>query len=49
MGLANIELPRKVKYAPRKRRDGGAPKMGLAGRTYADWLALPDELRLLTV
>ena len=49
MGLANIELHRKVKYAPRKRRDEGAPKMDLAGRTYADWLALPDELRLLTV
>lgn len=49
MGLANIELPRKVRYAPRKKRGEGAPKMDLEGRTYADWLALPDELRLLTV
>ena len=49
MGLANIELPRKVRYAPRKKREQGQPKMDLAGRTYADWLALPDELRLLTV
>lgn len=49
MGLANIDLPRKVKYAPRKKRQAGEPKMDLEGRTYADWLALPDELRLLTV
>lgn len=49
MGLANIELPKKVKYAPRKKRTGGEPKMDLAGRTYADWLALPDDLKLLTV
>lgn len=49
MGLANIELPKKVRYAPRKRRAEGAPKMDLGGRTHADWLALPDELRLLTV
>ena len=49
MGLANIELPRKVKYAPRKKRDGSAPKMDLAGHAYADWLALPDDLKLRTV
>lgn len=49
MGLANIELPKKVKYAPRKKREQGEPKMDLSGRTYAEWLALPDELRLLTV
>lgn len=49
MGLANIDLPKKVKYAPRKKRAQGEPKMDLAGRTYADWLALPEELRLLTV
>lgn len=49
MGLANIELPKKVKYAPRKKRADGEPKMDLAGRTYADWLALPDNLKLLTV
>lgn len=49
LGLANIELPKKVKYAPRKRREEGAPKMSLEGRTYADWSALPEELRLRTV
>lgn len=49
MGLANIELPKKVKYAPRRKRPEGEPKMDLVGRTYADWLALPEELRLLTV
>lgn len=49
MGLANIELPKKVKYAPRKKKANGEPKMELAGRTYADWLALPDDLKLLTV
>lgn len=49
MGLANIELPKKVRYAPRKKRADSGPKMDLAGRTYADWLALPDGLRLLAV
>lgn len=49
MGLANMELPRKVRYAPRRKRAQGEPRMDLAGRTYADWLALPGEARLLTV
>lgn len=49
MGLANIELPKKVKYAPRKKRADSDPKMDLAGRTYADWLALSNDLKLLTV
>ncbi len=49
MGLANIELPKKVRYAPRRKRGAGEPKMDLSGRTYADWLALPEELKLLTV
>ena len=49
MGLANIELPKKVKYAPRKRRAEGEPKMDLAGRTYSDWLELSDDERTLTV
>ena len=49
MGLANIELPKKVTYAPRKKKAKGAFKMDLAGRTYADWLELPDEKRTLTV
>lgn len=49
MGLANIELPKKVKYAPCKKGADGAPKTGLVGRTYADWFALPGDLKLLTV
>ena len=49
MGLANIDLPKKVKYAPRKKRDENEPKMDLSGRTYTDWLALPEELKLRTV
>ena len=49
MGLSNMELPRKVRYAPRRKRVEGQPKMALEGRTYADWLALPDGERLLTV
>lgn len=49
MGLANIELPRKVRCAPGKKRAEGGPKMDLEGRTYADRLALPDGLRPLTV
>lgn len=49
MGLSNMELPKKIKYAPRKKRDKGAPKMSLENRTYADWLALPEKERLLTV
>ena len=49
MGLANIELPKKVKYAPHKKKADGGSKMDLAGRTYADRLALPGDLKLLTV
>ena len=49
MGLANIDLPKKVKYAPRKKHDENAPKVNLVGRTYTDWLALPEELKLRTV
>jgi len=49
MGLANIELPKKVKYAPRKKKADGAFKMDLVGRAYADWLALSDTERTLTV
>lgn len=49
MGLANIDLPKKVRYAPRKKRQAGAPKMSFEGRTHADWLDLPERERLLTV
>lgn len=49
MGLANMQLPKKVKYAPRRKRGEGEPKMDLASRTFDDWKALPDDERLLTV
>ena len=49
MGLANIDLPKKVKYTPRKKREQKTPRMDFAGRTYTDWLALSDEERMLTV
>jgi IS30 family transposase len=42
-GLANIELPRKVRYRPRKaaRR---APAVADDGRTYRDFLELGDDV-----
>lgn len=49
MGLANIDLPKKMRYAPRKKKGPGEPKMDLAGRTFADWRSLTEEERLLTV
>ena len=49
LGLSNIDLPKKVKYAPRKKRAFGEPKMDLAGHTYTDWDALPEELKMRTV
>lgn len=49
MGLANIELPKKVKYAPHKKKADGGSKMDLAGRTYADRSPWPGDLKLLTV
>lgn len=49
MGLANIELPRKASCAPRRKRERGGPKMDLAGRTYADWLAPGDASKLPAV
>lgn len=49
MGLANIDLPKKVKYTPRKKRSTNTPKMDMTGHTYADWQALPEDLKMLTV
>ncbi len=48
MGLANIELPKKIRYRQRKRPMRG-PRMELTGRTYADWEALTEMERMLTV
>lgn len=49
MGLTNLDLPKKVRYIPRKKKATNEPKMKLDHHTYADWLALTDEERLLTV
>lgn len=49
MGMSNMELPKKARYAPRKERESAGPKMDMEGRTYSDWQALPREERLLTV
>lgn len=48
MGLANIELPKKVAYRPRKKPDL-IPRLDMKGRTYADYLMLPEHVRLNTV
>jgi IS30 family transposase len=45
-GLANIELPKKVRYKPRRRgkaASGGC--VDATGRTYEDFLALAEDLR----
>ena len=42
-GLAGIELPKKVRYRPRKRAKG-APRVVADGRSYADFLALGDDV-----
>lgn len=49
MGLADIDLPKKVRYAPRKKKGAGEPKMDLAGRTFEDRRPLTGEERLLAV
>ena len=43
-GLANIELPKKVKYKPRKRAGAAKAPVDVDGRTYADFLALGDDV-----
>lgn len=48
MGLANLELPKKVSYKPRKSAQT-VPRLTLEGRTYLDYLALPEHVRLSTV
>lgn len=40
--VASIELPRKVRMRPRKKREGpGRDRVDRSGRTHADFLALP--------
>lgn len=48
MGLANIELPKKVRYRQRKEKQG-EPRMELCGRRYRDWEGLTEEERVCTV
>lgn len=48
MGLANMELPKKIRYKHRKSKKG-EPRMELFGRCYRDWQNLTDEERMLTV
>ncbi len=48
-GLAAIELPRQVRYKPRKQRRDTTPRMDITGRTYADWLELSEEERMCSV
>ena len=46
VGLAGLDMPRKVRLLPRKRAGAGGPKRGRvdrAGRTHDDFRALPVE------
>lgn len=43
--IASIELPKKVRYKPRKDTTEKRLKMDFAGRTYADYLALDEEVK----
>lgn len=45
LGLANIDLPKKVKYKPRKPRRRVDRPMDRQGRSYADYLGLPEDVR----
>jgi IS30 family transposase len=45
-GLINMELPKKVSYRPRKSDRATQPRLDLAGRTYADFMALSEDTRM---
>lgn len=51
LSTANIELPRKVRCRPRKRKrpDPGRPRVDRTGREYSDFEALPIEDRCRVV
>ncbi|NTU88557.1 MAG: IS30 family transposase [Actinobacteria bacterium] len=49
MGMSNMELPKKVRYKLRNKKETLVPRSDLTGRTYADWQALEEEERLNTV
>ncbi len=44
-GIANIELPRKVRYKPRKTLAEKKAGLDISGRTYSDFLVLPEEIQ----
>ena len=48
MGLANIDLPKKVRYKPRKAISGARP-IDRDGRSYSDFLDLPADMRARAV
>lgn len=48
MGLANIDLPRKVRYKPRKVVSGGR-LVDRDGRSFSDFLGLPQKTRARAV
>ncbi len=49
MTRANIDLPRKVRFRPRKKGPRPArPVCGLDGRLYSDFEALPDRDKFLS-
>lgn len=48
LGLANIDLPRKVRYKPRKAVSGARP-VDRDGRSFSDFLDLPQKTRARAV
>lgn len=48
MGLSNMDLPKKVRYKPR-RKDASRQRIDFTGRTYDDFMALDEQLRLSAV
>jgi IS30 family transposase len=49
-GVSNIDLPRKVRYKPRKsKKDPGRDRVDRTGRTFDDFRALPleDQVRVV--
>ena len=48
LGLANIDLPRKVRYKPRKVVSGGRP-VDRDGRSFSDFLDLPQKTKARAV
>jgi IS30 family transposase len=46
LGICNLELPKKVAYRPRKKKQAEpVTRPELTGRQYSDFAALPEEVR----